>query len=220
MQNCTLCKRKLGKLNFQYHSIERNVVCAKCLRNGGYGFFSTYKNISQIPLEIIMSQTSSYRYAHKKCEICYKKTNMWNKGYETSDGKFLDEGCLKKYGFPSVQSAEEIKNQKLYIQKLTLEDIIFESKKAIRERNVKSIKVKIDSAGDTQKKNVTTINVCPNCKNTNIQFMQNNKKNFSVGKAAAGTVLTGGIGLLAGFAGKKGKNQWHCNNCGNTFETK
>lgn len=48
--------------------------------------------------------------------------------------------------------------------------------------------------------------------------MQNNRKGFSVGKATGGALLTGGIGLLAGFAGKKGKNEWYCNNCGRTFK--
>lgn len=61
---------------------------------------------------------------------------------------------------------------------------------------------------------------CPHCKSTDVAFMQQDKKGFSVGKAAAGAVLTGGVGTLAGFAGKKGKKQWHCQNCGNTFETK
>ena len=50
--------------------------------------------------------------------------------------------------------------------------------------------------------------------------MNQDRKGFSVGKAAAGAILTGGIGTLAGFAGKKGKNNWHCNNCGRTFKKK
>lgn len=62
---------------------------------------------------------------------------------------------------------------------------------------------------------------CPYCRSLDVQFMQNNRKAFSVGKAAAGTALTGGIGSLAGFAGKKGKkNQWRCNDCGRTFNSK
>ena len=61
---------------------------------------------------------------------------------------------------------------------------------------------------------------CPHCYSKNVQFMQQNKKGFSVGKAVGGAVLTGGIGTLAGFAGKKGKKQWHCQECGNIFETK
>lgn len=61
---------------------------------------------------------------------------------------------------------------------------------------------------------------CPHCNSKNVQFMQQNKKGFSVGKAVGGAVLTGGIGTLAGFAGKKGEKQWHCQECGNIFETK
>ena len=61
---------------------------------------------------------------------------------------------------------------------------------------------------------------CPHCKSKNVQFMQQGKKGFSVGKAVGGAVLTGGVGALAGFTGKNGKKQWHCQNCGNVFETK
>ena len=46
---------------------------------------------------------------------------------------------------------------------------------------------------------------CPKCRSMNVEFMQNNRKSFSVGKAAGGAILTGGVGTLAGFAGKKGK---------------
>lgn len=46
---------------------------------------------------------------------------------------------------------------------------------------------------------------CPQCESTNLEFMQNNQKKFSVGKAVGGALLTGGIGAIAGFAGKDGK---------------
>lgn len=60
---------------------------------------------------------------------------------------------------------------------------------------------------------------CPNCSSRNVQHLGNDKKAFSVGKALGGAALTGGIGTLAGFAGKKGKkDKWHCQNCGNRFE--
>ena len=61
---------------------------------------------------------------------------------------------------------------------------------------------------------------CPYCRSQHVQFMQQDRKAFSAGKAAAGAFLTGGVGLLAGFAGKKGKNNWHCINCGRVFQTK
>jgi len=64
---------------------------------------------------------------------------------------------------------------------------------------------------------------CPKCKSTNIQVLGNNKKGFSIGKAAGGAILTyglGGIGLLAGFAGKKGKYEVFCTDCGHRWKTK
>ena len=62
---------------------------------------------------------------------------------------------------------------------------------------------------------------CPKCKSHNVQFAGNNRKGFSVGKAVAGAALTGGVGTLAGFAGKKGKkNTFICMDCGKSFEVK
>lgn len=61
---------------------------------------------------------------------------------------------------------------------------------------------------------------CPHCKSMDVDFMVQQRKGFSISKAAAGTILTGGVGALAGFAGKKGKKEWHCKNCGAVFTTK
>ncbi len=59
---------------------------------------------------------------------------------------------------------------------------------------------------------------CPKCKSTNLQHAGNKRKGFSVGKAIGGAVLTGGVGALAGFAGKKGKKEnFVCMNCGKKF---
>lgn len=60
---------------------------------------------------------------------------------------------------------------------------------------------------------------CPSCKSVNVQYMGNQRKSFSVGKAVAGGLLTGGVGAVAGFAGKKGQDRWHCAQCGNVFDT-
>lgn len=62
---------------------------------------------------------------------------------------------------------------------------------------------------------------CPNCESVDVDFLGNDRKSFSVGKAAAGGALAGGVGMLAGFTGKKGKkNSWHCKKCGYTFKLK
>ena len=55
---------------------------------------------------------------------------------------------------------------------------------------------------------------CPKCKSKQVTF---NKKGFSAGKAFAGAVLTGGVGLLAGGIGKN-KIVLTCLKCGHTWK--
>ena len=47
---------------------------------------------------------------------------------------------------------------------------------------------------------------CPKCGSMNISFGQ---KGFSLGKAAAGALLIGGVGLLGGMLGRK-KQEFFC----------
>lgn len=65
---------------------------------------------------------------------------------------------------------------------------------------------------------------CPRCGSKNIQPAGVHKGGFSVGKAVGGTVLTspiGGVGALAGFAGKQTKkSNWVCLDCGKSFTIK
>lgn len=86
-----------------------------------------------------------------------------------------------------------------------------------RERELEAFRSNQEKKKQEKKQNIIT---CPNCKSKDVTFLQQDKKAFSVGKAVGGAVLTGGVGALAGFAGKKGNKQWHCKNCGNFFETK
>jgi hypothetical protein len=55
---------------------------------------------------------------------------------------------------------------------------------------------------------------CPKCNSTQITA---NKKGFGVGKAIAGAVVTGGVGLLAGFMGS-GNIKITCLNCGHSWK--
>ena len=62
---------------------------------------------------------------------------------------------------------------------------------------------------------------CPRCGSRNIQPAGVHKGGFSVGKAVGGAALTGGIGALAGFAGKQTKkSDWVCLDCGKSFTIK
>jgi DNA-directed RNA polymerase subunit RPC12/RpoP len=57
---------------------------------------------------------------------------------------------------------------------------------------------------------------CPKC---NSEMVEIYKKGFGVGKALAGAVITGGIGLFAGFIGSK-KAVAVCLACGKQFNPK
>ena len=55
---------------------------------------------------------------------------------------------------------------------------------------------------------------CPRCQSTEIAY---NKKGFGAGKAVVGGVLTGGIGILAGFIGSN-KILATCVSCGHSWK--
>ena len=55
---------------------------------------------------------------------------------------------------------------------------------------------------------------CPHCGSSQLVA---NKKGFGAGKALTGAVLTGGVGLLAGFIGS-GKVKVTCLKCGCTWK--
>lgn len=57
---------------------------------------------------------------------------------------------------------------------------------------------------------------CPKCNSSQIMA---NKKGFGAGKAVTGAILTGGIGLAAGFIGSK-KIVITCLKCGHTWKVK
>lgn len=132
-----------------------------------------------------------------RCASCGKKINFANR-YQLKDKSYICGDCLKNAGFNF--GTEDLTYLKTTVTLSSLLD----------DHSAHTQNTKIDSHAIK----------CPKCKSTNVQFMQQGKKAFSIGKAVGGAVLTGGIGTLAGFAGKKGKKQWFCQNCNSTFETK
>lgn len=59
---------------------------------------------------------------------------------------------------------------------------------------------------------------CPKCGMGYLRAVGERKGGFSGGKAVAGAVLLGPVGLAAGALGKK-KTTYMCNRCGYTIET-
>ena len=64
----------------------------------------------------------------------------------------------------------------------------------------------------------TLPNNCPKCgKSNTFELVGEKQGGFSGGKAAAGAVLLGPVGLIGGLLGKK-KTVYKCSNCGYTIE--
>lgn len=116
---------------------------------------------------------------------------------------------LTAKGWVITENSKTILNQ-YRIQKAEKAQTRKEKRKAAYENLAK-----IESNGGIFQRQVR----CPRCRSTNIQVVGQHKKGFSVGKTAAGVALTGGIGSLAGFAGKKtSKVNMICLNCGKQFK--
>lgn len=62
--------------------------------------------------------------------------------------------------------------------------------------------------------------LCLNCGSVHVDLVGKNRKCFSVGKAVGGAFLAGGVGLLAGFAGKNNGTEFFCYTCHKTFKIK
>lgn len=94
----------------------------------------------------------------------------------------------KKFGVALVESTEKQNNQNKHVKS---------QKQAVKEA----------------KHNIAP-NTCPMCKNAaQWKLVGNPKQGFSVGKAAAGAVLLGPIGVAGGALGKK-KQSFACGSCG------
>lgn len=99
---------------------------------------------------------------------------------------------------------------------LLLDDYIAEHDRMLTQATVQ--KLKDESAEKHQQESLNAPH-CPKCGSKSLQVVGNHRKAFSVGKAIVGGALTGGIGTLAGFAGKKGKKvDVICMNCGKKFK--
>lgn len=94
-----------------------------------------------------------------------------------------------------------------------------EQKEQLKIEQAKAVE-EFQQAKNEYKKATAKAVKCPHCKSTDVEFMVQQRKAFSVGKAVAGAAMTSSVGALAGFAGKKGKKEWHCKNCGTVFATK
>lgn len=142
----------------------------------------------------------------KACVNCNYDAGFLNRR-QIADKKYVCEVCFKDAKTLTLGQITRLK-------RVTADEI-----KASIEATVGTRAEVVARLTEAPQVESTTKTKCPSCNSLDIQFLQNNKKAFSVGKAAGGAILTGGVGVLAGFAGKKGNDQWRCNNCGEMFAT-
>ncbi len=120
---------------------------------------------------------------------------------------YMTSERLRKIKARRVAKKEARKGQKSLLTKIVESQVQAENRKESIKRTKLKAKMK-----------------CPRCGSTNIQPTGVHKRGFSVGKAVGGTVLTspiGGVGALAGFAGKQTKkSDWVCLDCGRSFTIK
>lgn len=135
-----------------------------------------------------------------ECFVCGKKIGFFQDMAETKDKKYVCANDVNTlFGTNEATNSSIPRNLKKRIKNFSSDELLH-----------------FNNGPENDNKNVLS---CPYCGSTNINTLGADKKNFSVGKAAAGAILTGGVGLLAGFAGKKtGKTNFVCMNCGKQFQ--
>lgn len=139
----------------------------------------------------------------KTCPLCSRVVNLSNASFNKLEGRRVCASCSTKLNaaFPNRFSFKGV--------------TIDEAKNAIKNHVQPSFTATpIQSEPKPPKKAC-----CPKCHSQNIVPMGHKHKNISVGKAAGGAVLFGGIGLAAGFLGKTEKKvEFYCNDCGKVFK--
>lgn len=173
--------------------------------------------------------------AKKVCSIDGKMVGFLNRT-NLKDGIICDDCAKKVVGDPSkmsnmnllgnmtVKDVKSVLNGNLSLEDFQQEQnqIKAENKAAKKKKTAQTLdRWENEADARQQAKQAAKAPHCPKCGSTNLQIIGNHHKGFSVGKAIVGGVLTAGtgVGVLAGFAGKKGKRvDMICMNCGKKFK--
>lgn len=130
--------------------------------------------------------------------------------FKTSDKKYVCARCLPKV-FPDVKIKDLKIQVYVYHEKKANDWLIHHTSNEFMYYYNNGKKIDANSFEGEEF-------ICPYCASHDVSPIGEDKKAFSFGKAVGGALLTGGVGALAGFAGKKtGKLVWVCNNCHNKF---
>lgn len=156
----------------------------------------------------------------KKCLYCGKKLGVFSTKAMTRDGLYLCKTDMDNL-FDVAKLSTNV--QKFWIRNHKSQEIsnILTSRKQV-DGHAAASELNLHSIEQVKAFKEQRIEAhrprCPKCGSTDLSILGQHKKGFSVGKAVGGAILTGGIGAVAGFAGKKTKKvDYVCNNCGKTF---
>lgn len=128
----------------------------------------------------------------------------------------LSYWLIARYNKRKNMSADEIAKAKEEKIKNKTE---IKKAKLLAKEEVEKHKANIATYKQQQKTARVNPLVCPKCGSSEITPLGKDKKSFSWGKAAGGTLLSGSVGALAGYTGKDtGKTVFVCMNCGKQFK--
>lgn len=210
---CFICNKKLGLLNAKTVTSDIELLCLEDT-NKLFGEITGKEHIGIKPIykswvqkhtsaeikELISKNKNAILIAPDRCIGCGRKISAF-KAIVTKDNKRICNNCTSKV-FGNTDGAVPA-----WINNHNGDYFLAYLKNS---RSLKAIS-KDNAEGETL--------FCPYCNSENVKPLGADKKNFSVGKAAAGAALTGGLGLLAGFAGKKtGMTDFVCMDCGKQFK--
>lgn len=212
-RNCLVCGKKLGILNAKTITSDGALLClddtnklfGETTGKEHIGIKPTYaswvqKHTSAEIKDLISKNQTAILIAPDRCIGCGRKINAF-KATITKDNKRICSNCIHKV----FKDQNDTVNA--WINNHDSDYFLAYFK---NDRSLKAIS-KDKAEGETL--------FCPCCNSENVKPLGADRKAFSVGKAAAGAALTGGLGLLAGFAGKKtGMTDFVCMNCGKQFK--
>lgn len=151
---------------------------------------------------------------------CIDRFDIWK--YDVFERVIIDDHwLLSSLAIGSLIFLITKLKRTIMISRETPEERVLREEKETKKRELQRQRVRERQEQEAQKQQAESARVnsytelrCPKCQSTNLTA---NTKGFGLGKAAAGGILLGPVGLLGGLIGSK-KPVFVCLKCGNQFE--
>jgi DNA-directed RNA polymerase subunit RPC12/RpoP len=208
-KTCTICKKKISLLALKL-SLRDGIACKNCFSkiglNGSINDIRWAKNKTVEEFKALLENGKDVGKENKEMRAKVIQDRLASKEKEAAERKRLKDIKDKQY-----KEAREFVH--------SLPDNTKNRSVSKLESQPHSIINNITVKEQPKEKYSRHAPKCPKCKSYDIQVLDNRHKSFSIGKAAVGGILYGGIGTIAGFAGKDGKKyNAVCMKCGKKFK--